>query len=74
MNEKQLLASIRTDKASVEEKKRLQRELTAEQQLELNERAAALAKTMINGVMPALHQALNKTPPSKPKKTIIIPD
>jgi hypothetical protein len=76
MNLKQLLdhAGVRTDKASVEERKKLQRQLTAEQELEVQTRASAMAKTVLNGMMPLLHQALDKTPPSKPKKTIIIPD
>jgi hypothetical protein len=47
---------------------------TAEQEIEHQEKAAAMAKMMLNDVMPHLHGALNKTPPSKPKKTIIIPD
>jgi hypothetical protein len=74
LNDLLKVAGVRTDKASVEERKKLQRQLTAEQELEVQERAAAMAKSMLNGVMPALHQALNKTAAPKPEKTIIIPD
>jgi hypothetical protein len=47
---------------------------TAQQEIEHQEKAAAMAKMMLNDVMPHLHSAMTKTPPSKPKKTIIIPD
>jgi len=33
-----------------------------------------MAKMMLNDVLPHLRKAMDKTPPSKPKKTIIIPD
>jgi hypothetical protein len=72
MNLKQLLkaAGVRNDIIKAVEKKKL----TAEQEIECQEKAAAMAKMMINDVMPHLHGALNKTPPSPKKKTIIIPD
>ena len=72
MNLKQLLkqAGISNNIIKAIEKKKL----TKEQEIECQEKASAMAKMMINDVMPHLHGALNKTPPMPKKKTIIIPD
>ena len=72
MNLKQLLkhAGISNNIAKAIEKKKL----TAEQELEVQEKAMAMTKMMLNDVMPHLRNAVDNTPPSKPKKTIIIPD
>lgn len=72
MNLKQLLkrAGIRNDIIKAVERK----QLTAKQEMEVQEKAAAMTKMMLNDVLPHLRNAMDKTPPSKPKKTIIIPD
>lgn len=73
MNLKQLLkiAGVRNDIAQAVEKK----QLTAQQEIEVQEKAMAMAKMMINDVLRAKQAADSaKQPPSNPKKTIIIPD
>jgi hypothetical protein len=74
MNLRQLLKRAGVSNDVIAEVERKSKRTTAEQEIEHQEKAAAMAKMMINDVMPHLHSALNKTPPSKPKKTIIIPD
>ena len=74
MNLKQLLKRAGVSSDIIAEVERKTKRTTAEQEIEHQEKAAAMAKMMLNDVMPHLHSALNKTPPSKPKKTIIIPD
>ena len=74
MNLKQLLKSAGVSNNIIKEVERKAKMTTAMQEVEHQEKAAAMAKMMLNDVMPHLHSALNKTPPSKPKKTIIIPD
>jgi hypothetical protein len=72
MNLKQLLkhAGVSNDIIKAVEKKKL----TEEEEMKVQIEATAMAKVILNDVMPHLHSALNKTPPSKPKKTIIVPD
>lgn len=72
MNLKQLLniAGVRNDIAKAVEKK----QLTAQQEIECQEKAMAMTKMMLNDVLRAKQAADNANPPSKPKKTIIIPD
>ena len=73
MNLKQLLKRAGVSNNIIKELEK--KKLTPEQEMEAQEKAAAMTKMMLNDVMPHLHGALNKTPaPSKPKKTIIIPD
>ena len=69
VNLRQLLtkAGIRNDIIKAVEKK----QLTAEQELEVQEKAMAMTKMMINE---ALRYRKSQEPPSKPKKTIIVPD
>ncbi len=74
MNLKQLLRSAGVSNNIIAEVERKAKQTTAEQEIEHQEKAAAMAKMMLNDVMPHLHSALNKTPPTPPKKTIIIPD
>lgn len=74
MNLRQLLKRAGVTNDIIAEVERKAKRTTAEQEIEHQEKAAAMAKMMLNDVMPHLHGALNKTPPSKPKKTIIIPD
>jgi hypothetical protein len=74
MNLKQLLKRAGVSNNIIAEVERKAKRTTPEQEMEHREKAAAMAKMMLNDVMPHLHGALNKTPPSKPKKTIIVPD
>ena len=74
MNLKQLLKRAGVSNDIINEVERKAKRTTAEQEIEHQEKAAAMAKMMLNDVMPHLHAAMSKTPPSKPKKTIIIPD
>ena len=74
MNLKQLLKRAGVSSNIIAEVERKAKRTTAEQEIEHQEKAAAMAKMMINDVMPHLHKALDTPPPSKPKKTIIIPD
>ncbi len=74
MNLKQLLKRAGVSSNIIAEVERKAKQTTAEQEIEHQEKAAAMAKMMLNDVMPHLHSALNKTPPTPPKKTIIIPD
>lgn len=74
MNLKQLLKRAGVSNNIIAEVERKAKMTTAQQEIEHQEKAAAMAKMMLNDVMPHLHSALNKTPPSAPKKTIIVPD
>lgn len=69
MNLKQLLkiAGVRNDIAKAVQNKKL----TPQQELEVQEKAMAMTKVMINE---ALRGRKAAEPPSKPKKTIITPD
>jgi hypothetical protein len=72
MNLKQLLnlAGVRNDIAKAVEKK----ELTAQQEIECQEKAMAMTKMMLNDALRYRKEHGGNTPPSAPKKTIIIPD
>lgn len=74
MNLKQLLKRAGISNNIIAEVERKAKMTTAQQEIEHQEKAAAMAKMMLNDMMPHLHSALNKTLPSKPKKTIIVPD
>jgi hypothetical protein len=72
MNLKQLLkiAGVRNDIAQAVERKKL----TPKQELEVQEKAMAMTKVMLNEALRAKKSADANQPPSEPKKTIIIPD
>ena len=74
MNLKQLLKRAGISNNIIKEVERKAKRTSAEQELEHQEKAMAMTKMMLNDVMPHLRNAVDKTPPSKPKKTIIIPD
>ena len=74
MNLKQLLKRAGISNNIIKEVERKAKMTSAQQEIEHQEKAAAMAKMMLNDVMPHLRNAIDKTPPSKPKKTIIIPD
>ena len=74
MNLKQLLKRAGVSNNIIAEVERKARKTTAEQELEHQEKAMAMTKMMLNDVLPHLRNAVDKTPPSKPKKTIIIPE
>lgn len=71
MNLKQLLKRAGVSNNIIAEVERKAKQTTAEQEIEHQEKAAAMAKMMLNDVMPHLRNALEKKPP---KKTIIVPD
>ena len=73
MNLKQLLKRAGVSNNIIAEVERKAKRTTAEQEIEHQEKAAAMAKMMLNDVLPHLRKAMDK-PPSKPKKTIITPD
>jgi len=72
MNLKQLLnmAGVRNDIAKAVEKK----QLTAEQELKVQEEAMAMTKMILNDALRYRKEHGNNTPPSEPKKTIIMPN
>jgi hypothetical protein len=72
MNLQQLLkiAGVRNDIAKAVEKK----QLTAQQELEVQEKAMAMTKMMLNDVLRTKKTADSSKPPSQPKRTIIMPD
>ena len=74
MNLKQLLKNAGISNNIIAEVEKKAKKTTAEQELEHQEKAMAMTKMMLNDVMPHLRNAVDNTPPSKPKKTIIIPD
>jgi glycerol dehydrogenase-like iron-containing ADH family enzyme len=74
MNLKQLLRNAGISNNIIKEVERKAKQTNAQTEQEHQEKAAAMAKMLLNDVMPHLHSALSKTPPSKPKKTIIVPD
>ena len=73
MNLKQLLKRAGISNNIIKEVERKAKRTSAEQELEHQEKAMAMTKMMLNDVLPHLRKAVDK-PPSKPKKTIIIPD
>jgi hypothetical protein len=72
LNLRQLLtkAGIRNDIIKAVEKK----QLTAAQELEVQEKAMAMTKMMINDALRYRKEHGEKEPPVPKKKTIIIPD
>lgn len=74
MNLKQLLkaAGVRADIAKEVEKKAAK--TTAQQEMEHQEKALAMTKMMLNDALRYRKEHGGNTPPSQPKKTIIIPD
>jgi len=72
VNLRQLLtkAGIRNDIIKAVERKKL----TAEQELEVQEKAMAMTKMMLNDALRYRKEHGGNTPPSEKKKTIIIPD
>lgn len=74
MNLKQLLKRAGISNNIIKEVERKAKQTSAQQEIEHQEKAMAMTKMMLNDVLPHLRNAVDKTPPSKPKKTIIIPD
>lgn len=74
MNLKQLLKRAGVSNNIIKEVEKKAARTSAQQEIEHQEKAMAMTKMMLNDVMPHLRNAVEKTPPSKPKKTIIIPD
>ena len=73
MNLKQLLKRAGISNNIIKEVERKAKMTSAQQEIEHQEKAMAMTKMMLNDVLPHLRKAVDK-PPSKPKKTIIIPD
>ena len=74
MNLKQLLKRAGISNNIIAEVEKKAKKTSAEMELEHQEKAIAMTKMMLNDVMPHLRNAVDKTPPSKPKRTIIIPN
>ena len=74
MDLKQLLRRAGISNNIIKEVEKKAKQTSAQQEIEHQEKAMAMTKMMLNDVMPHLRNAVEKTPPSKPKKTIIIPD
>lgn len=74
MNLKELLmrAGVRADIAKEVEKKAAKTD--AQKELEHQEQALAMTKMMLNDALRYRKEHGGNTPPSEPKKTIIIPD
>lgn len=72
MNLKQLLKQAGISNDIIKEVERKSKRTSAEQEMEHQEKAAAMAKMMLNDVLPHLKKAMETPMPSKPKKTIII--
>jgi len=72
MNLKQLLnmAGVRNDIAKAVEKKKL----TEQQELEVQEKAMAMTKMILNDALRYRKEHSEDVPPSKPKRTIIVPN
>ena len=64
------MAGVRNDIAKAVEKK----QLTAEQELKVQEEAMAMTKMILNDALRYRKEHGNNTPPSKPKRTIIVPN
>jgi len=64
------MAGVRNDIAKAVEKK----QLTAEQELKVQEEAMAMTKMILNDALRYRKEHGGNTPPSEPKKTIIMPD
>ena len=64
------MAGVRNDIAKAVEKK----QLTAEQELKVQEEAMAMTKMILNDALRYRKEHGNNTPPSEPKKTIIMPN
>ena len=74
MNLKQLLQRAGISSNIIKEVERKAARTAAAQEIEHQEKAAAMARMMINDVLPHLRNAMENKPPVAPKKTIIIPD
>ena len=74
MNLRQLLKRAGVSNNIIAEVERKAKRTSAEQELEHQEKAMAMTKMMLNDVLPHLRKAVDSKPPSKPKKTIIIPE
>jgi len=76
VNLKQLLKRAGVSNDIIAEVERKSARTSAEQEIEHQEKAAAMAKMMLNDVLPHLRKAMETQDkvPSKPKRTIIIPD
>ena len=64
------MAGVRNDIAKAVEKK----QLTAEQELKVQEEAMAMTKMILNDALRYRKEHGNNTPPSEPKKTMIMPN
>jgi len=73
LNLKQLLKKAGISNDIVQEVMRKAAKTTAEQEMEHQERAMAMTKMMLNDALRA-KKAMDNTPPSPKKRTIIIPD
>ena len=64
------MAGVRNDIAKAVEKKKL----TEQQELEVQEKAMAMTKMILNDALRYRKEHDKDVPPSKPKRTIIVPN
>jgi len=74
LNLKQLLKHAGISNNIAKEVERKVKQSTAQQEEEHQERALAMTKMMLNDALKYRKEHGDKTPPSAPKKTIIVPN
>jgi hypothetical protein len=74
MNLKQLLKHAGVSNDIIKEVEKKARQTTAKEELEHQEKAMAMTKMMLNDALRYRKEHGGNTPPSAPKKTIIVPN
>ena len=74
MNLKQLLKHAGVSNDIIKEVEKKARQTTAKEELEHQEKAMAMTKMMLNDALRYRKEHGGTTPPSAPKKTIIVPN
>ena len=74
MNLKQLLKHAGISNNIIKEVERKAKQTTAQMEQEHQEKAIAMTKMMLNDALRYRKELGSNTPPSAPKKTIIVPD
>ena len=74
MNLKQLLRNAGISNDIIKEVEKKAKQTTAKEELEHQEKAMAMTKMMLNDALRYRKEHGGNTPPSAPKKTIIVPN
>jgi hypothetical protein len=74
MNLKQLLKHAGISNDIIKEVEKKARQTTAKEELEHQEKAMAMTKMLVNEALKYRKEHGSNTPPSEPKKTIIVPN